>query len=94
VTGITAARLLVSYAAALKEQGKEFSSEASQAKLFSTEMALRVCDNAIQIHGGYGYTDAYDVHRHWRDARGLTIGEGTSDMLRLLIAHLALKETR
>jgi alkylation response protein AidB-like acyl-CoA dehydrogenase len=94
VTGITAARLLVSYVAALREQGKEFASEASQAKLFSTEMALRVCDNAIQIHGGYGYTDAYDVHRHWRDARGLTIGEGTSDMLRLLISHLALKEIR
>jgi alkylation response protein AidB-like acyl-CoA dehydrogenase len=89
---ISAARLLTCHAAFLKEKGKGFALEASKAKLFSSEMAIRVCDNAIQIHGGYGYTDAYDVHRHWRDARLLTIGEGTSDMLRLLIAHLALKE--
>lgn len=92
VTEVAAARLLVYYAAHLKDKGENIASEASQAKLFSTEMALRVCDTAIQIHGGYGYIDAYDVHRHWRDARGLIIGEGTSDMLRLLIAHLALKE--
>jgi len=91
-TEITASRLLVYSAAMLREKGISTVSEASQAKLFSTEMALRVCDNALQIHGGYGYVDAYDVHRHWRDARGLTIGEGTSDMLRILIAHLALKE--
>jgi alkylation response protein AidB-like acyl-CoA dehydrogenase len=92
LTEITAARLLFLYAAALRDRGEEFASEASRAKLFSTEMALRVCDGAIQVHGGYGYIDAYDVHRHWRDARGLTIGEGTSDMLRLFIAHMALKE--
>lgn len=92
LTGINASRLLVTHAAALSERGKNVVSEASQAKLFSTETALRVCDAAIQIFGGYGYIDEYDVHRHWRDARGLTIGEGTSDMLRLLIAHLALKE--
>jgi butyryl-CoA dehydrogenase len=91
-TEITASRLLVYSAAMLREKGKSTVSEASRAKLFSTEMALRVCDAALQIHGGYGYVDASDVHRHWRDARGLTIGEGTSDMLRLLIAHLALKE--
>ncbi|HXW69739.1 MAG TPA: acyl-CoA dehydrogenase family protein [Dissulfurispiraceae bacterium] len=91
VTEINAARLLTYYAASLKERGESMVSEASQAKLFSSEMALRVCDRAIQIHGGYGYTDALDVHRHWRDARLLTIGEGTSDILRLLIAHLALK---
>lgn len=93
VTGINAARLLTYHAAKLKEEGKEIVSEASQAKLFSSEMALRVCDEAIQIHGGYGYTDGFDVHRHWRDARLLTIGEGTSDILRLLIAHLALKNS-
>jgi butyryl-CoA dehydrogenase len=91
VTGIQAARLLTYYAANLKEKGQDMVSEVSQAKLFSAEMALRVCDDAIQIHGGYGYTDGFDVHRHWRDARLLTIGEGTSDMLRLLIARLALK---
>ncbi len=91
-TRISAARQLTCHAAFLKEKGRDFALEASKAKLFSSEMAIGVCDNAIQIHGGYGYTDTYDVHRHWRDARLLTIGEGTSDMLRLLIAHLALKE--
>ncbi len=91
LTEINAARLLTYYAAYLKDKGKNIVSEASQAKLFAAEMALRVCDNAIQIHGGYGYTDEYDIHRHWRDARLLTIGEGTSDILRLLIAHLSLK---
>lgn len=91
-TEIQAARLLVYYAAFLKHQGEDISLDASRAKLFSSETALRVCDLAIQIHGGYGYIDSYDVHRHWRDARLLTIGEGTSDMLRLLIAHLSLKE--
>jgi len=92
VTQINAARLLTYYAAYLRDKGRNITPEASQAKLFSTEMALRVCDNAIQIHGGYGYTDEYDIHRHWRDARLLTIGEGTSEILRLLIAHLALKQ--
>ena len=91
VTGIQASRLLVYYAAGLKDKGEDIASEAAQAKLFASETAVRVCDKAIQIHGGYGYIDEYDVHRHWRDARMLTIGEGTSDMLRLLIAHLALK---
>ncbi len=92
LTEINASRLLVAYASSLKDRGRDVVSEAAQAKLFSTETALRVCDNAIQVFGGYGYIDEYDVHRHWRDARGLTIGEGTSDILRLLIAHLALKE--
>jgi butyryl-CoA dehydrogenase len=91
-TEIQAARLLVFHAAMLKENGKDYTSAAAQAKLFASEMALRVCDHAIQIHGGYGYTDEFDVHRHWRDARMLSIGEGTSDILRLLIAHLALKQ--
>ncbi len=88
---INAARLLTYYAAHLKDKGKNIVSEAAQAKIFSSEMALRVCDNAIQIHGGYGYTDEYDIHRHWRDARLLTIGEGTAEILRLLVAHQALK---
>ncbi|MEJ2696938.1 MAG: acyl-CoA dehydrogenase family protein [Candidatus Sulfobium sp.] len=91
-TEISAARLLTYYASSLKDRGKDMALQASKAKLFSSETALRVCDHAIQIHGGYGYTDGYDVHRHWRDARLLTIGEGTSDMLRLLIAHLSMKE--
>lgn len=75
-TAISAGRLLCMHAARIREAGGECSSEASQAKVFSTEMAARVCDSAIQIFGGYGYTTD-DVHRHWRDARLLTIGEGT-----------------
>lgn len=92
VTEINAARLLTYYAAHLKDKGKDFAPEVSQAKLFASEMALRVCDDAIQIHGGYGYTDEYDIHRHWREARLITIAEGTSEIIRLLIAHLALKQ--
>jgi alkylation response protein AidB-like acyl-CoA dehydrogenase len=91
-TGIHAARLLTCYAAMLREKGEDAVSQISQAKLFASEMTLKVCDDAIQIHGGYGYTDGFDVHRHWRDARLLTIGEGTSEILRGLIARLALKE--
>lgn len=88
-TSISAGRLLYLYASRLKEMGGDFSSEASQAKVFATEMSLRVCDAAIQLHGGYGYTTD-DIHRHWRDARLLTIGEGTSEVLRMLIAKREL----
>ena len=88
-TGINAGRLLYFYSSRLKEAGLDYSSEASQAKVFATEMSLKVCDAAIQIHGGYGYTSD-DVHRHWRDARLLTIGEGTSEVLRMLIARREL----
>jgi alkylation response protein AidB-like acyl-CoA dehydrogenase len=90
-TGIRAARLMTLQAAWLKERGEKCVGEAAQAKLLASETALRVCDAAIQIHGGYGYTDEWDVHRHWRDARMLTLGEGTSEMLRLLIARQELK---
>lgn len=88
-TAITAGRLMCMHAARLRESGSDYASESSQAKVFATEMSLRVCDTAIQIFGGYGYTTD-DVHRHWRDARLLTIGEGTSDVLRLLIARREL----
>ncbi len=88
-TGINAGRLLYYYASCLKENGQDYSSEAAQAKVFATEMSLRVCDSAIQLYGGYGYTTE-DLHRPWRDARLLTIGEGTSEILRLLIASREL----
>ena len=91
-TSISAARLLYFHAALLREKGLDFASEASQAKVFATEMSLRVCDSAIQIHGGYGYTTD-DIHRHWRDARLLTIGEGTSEVLRMLIASRELAKS-
>lgn len=88
-TGISAGRLLYLYASRLKESGVDYSSEAAQAKVFATEMSLKVCDAAIQVYGGYGYTSD-ELHRHWRDARLLTIGEGTSEVLRLLIASREL----
>lgn len=92
-TGIDAGRLLYWYASRIKEMGGDFSSEASQAKVFATEMSLKACDDAIQIHGGYGYTTD-DLHRHWRDARLLTIGEGTSEVLRMLISRKELARSQ
>ncbi|HXW36961.1 MAG TPA: acyl-CoA dehydrogenase family protein [Nitrososphaerales archaeon] len=91
-TGITAGRLLCLYASRLRDMGADYASEAAQAKVFATEMSQRVCDEAIQILGGYGYTNE-DVHRHWRDARLLTIGEGTSEVLRLIIASRELAKS-
>ena len=88
-TDINSARMLCLYASRLKEMGLDFASEAAQGKILATESAARVCDHAIQILGGYGYTND-DIHRHWRDARLLTIGEGTSEVLRLLIASKEL----
>jgi len=84
-TEITAGRLLCLYASRLREIGLDYSSEAAQAKILSSEMAARVCDQVIQLFGGYGYTDG-EVHRHWRDARLLAIGEGSSEVLRMLVA--------
>lgn len=86
-TEIDAARLLVYRAAWLKQNGRPFTKEASQAKLFATEMAERVARNAIQIHGGYGYSAEFPVERIYRDARLMTIGEGTSEIQRLVIAR-------
>jgi alkylation response protein AidB-like acyl-CoA dehydrogenase len=90
---INAARHLYLTAARLREMDSDYSSEAAQAKLFATEASARVCDRAIQIFGGYGYTNP-DIHRHWRDARLLTIGEGTSEILRLLVARKELAKLR
>ena len=90
MTEINAARLMTYYAALLKGRKQDFGIEACEAKLYATEMALRVCNQAIQIHGGYGYTDDADVHRHWRDAKLMTIGEGTSEIMQIIIAGKAL----
>ncbi len=86
-TSINAARLLTHLAARLRSEGEPCLSEASQAKLFASEMAERVCTQAIQIHGGYGYLEDYDVERHYRDARITQIYEGTSEIQRLVIAR-------
>jgi alkylation response protein AidB-like acyl-CoA dehydrogenase len=86
-TNIHAARLMVWQAAWNKDQGKPFAKEAAMAKVFATEMAEKVCRDAIQIHGGYGYSSEFPVERIYRDARLMTIGEGTSEIMRLVIAR-------
>jgi butyryl-CoA dehydrogenase len=93
-TEIQTARLMVYFAAWLKDQGRPYTKEAAMAKLFATEMGERVCRNAIQIHGGYGYSREYPVERIYRDARLMTIGEGTSEIQRLVIARKVLDDIR
>lgn len=86
---LDAARLLVHRAAWTKDQGLPSTRETSMAKLFATEAALRAADEAVLIHGGRGYNNEYPVERHWRDAKGLQIYEGTSHIQRLVIARQA-----
>ncbi|PIC58492.1 acyl-CoA dehydrogenase [Sporosarcina sp. P12(2017)] len=83
---IELARNMVYKAAWLKDQGRPFKKEAAFAKLFASEMCMRVCDQAVQIHGGYGYIKEYQVERFFRDAKLLEIGEGTSEVQRMVIA--------
>ncbi len=90
-TEIEAARLMVYRAAALKDKGQRYTKEAAMAKLFASEVADRACNKAIQIHGGYGYIEDYPVERYWRDARLCEIGEGTSEIQRIVIARQLLK---
>jgi alkylation response protein AidB-like acyl-CoA dehydrogenase len=90
-TAVELARLAVYRAAWLKDQGRPFGKEAAMAKLYASEVATRAAGEAIQIHGGYGYIKEYPVERYWRDAKLLEIGEGTSEVQRLVIArHLGL----
>src|SRR5688572_19478438 len=91
-TEIEAARHLVYHATWLKEQGQPYSTQASMAKLFASEVAMRVTTKAVQIHGGYGYTREYPVERMMRDAKICEIGEGTSEIQRLLIARHLLHD--
>lgn len=86
-TRINAARLLIHHAARMRSEGLPCLSEASQAKLYASELAEWVCSKAIQIHGGYGYLQDYPVERHYRDARITQIYEGTSEIQRMLIAR-------
>jgi alkylation response protein AidB-like acyl-CoA dehydrogenase len=90
-TEIDAAHLLAMRAAWLKEQGRPFSREASMAKVFSTEAANRVCNKAVQIHGGYGYIREFAAERHLRDVRVTMIYEGTSEVQRIVIARSTLE---
>ncbi|MGE5094157.1 MAG: acyl-CoA dehydrogenase family protein [Betaproteobacteria bacterium] len=91
-TRLNAARLLVLHAARLRSAGVPCLSEASQAKLFASEMAEFVCSKAIQVHGGYGYIEDFPVERHYRDARITQIYEGTSEIQRMLIARSIAEE--
>jgi butyryl-CoA dehydrogenase len=89
-TEIDAARMMVYRAAWMKDQGVRYTKEAAMAKLYASEAAERACFKAIQIHGGYGYMREYDVERIYRDNRLTTIGEGTSEIQRLVIARQIL----
>ena len=86
-TEIEAARLLTYQAAWLKDQGRPFSLVAAQAKLKTGRLAVKAADEAVQIHGGYGYIEEYPVCRFYRDAKILTIGEGTDEVQQMVIAR-------
>ena len=91
-TRIEAAKLLVFNSAWMKDQGKDVIKEAAMAKLFASEVAMDVTTEAIQIYGGYGYVAEYDVERFFRDAKVLEIGEGTSEVQRLVISREIIKD--
>jgi len=91
-TWLDAARLLTLRAADRKQRGLRYSREASMAKVFSTEHAVRICDAAIQVHGGYGYTRDFPVERVYRDVRVTKIYEGTSEIQRIVIGRSLIKE--
>jgi alkylation response protein AidB-like acyl-CoA dehydrogenase len=86
-TEIDAARTLTYRAAWMRDQGMDFTVAASQAKLYASEVAVRTAEDAIQIHGGYGYVKEYPVEKFWRDSKLLTIGEGTSEIQKMVIAR-------
>jgi hypothetical protein len=90
-TSIDAARLLTYRAAYMKDQGHRVTKESAMAKLFASEVAVRVCDEAVQIHGGYGFLKDYPVEKFYRDVKLCTIGEGTSEIQRMVIARQLLK---
>jgi alkylation response protein AidB-like acyl-CoA dehydrogenase len=90
-TQIEAARLLTLQAASMKDAGKKLTQKSAMAKLFASEVAVKVAEESIQIHGGYGYTKDYPAEKYWRDSKLCTIGEGTSEIQRLVIAKLLLK---
>jgi len=91
-TQIDAARLMMYRAAWMKDQGKKTTKESSMAKLFASEISVRVCEEAIQVHGGYGYTKDYPAEKYWRDSKLCTIGEGTSEIQRIIIAREILRQ--
>ena len=93
-TEIEAARQLLLSAARMKEAGENYTAQASMAKLYASEMVNRVTAQALQLHGGYGFTKEYAVERYYRDARVFTIYEGTSEIQRIVISNHILKDKR
>ena len=93
-TQIEAARQLILSAAAMKDRKEKYTTQASMAKLFASEMVNQITSRAIQIHGGYGFTKDYAVERYYRDARVFTIYEGTSEIQRIVISNNVLKDKR
>lgn len=91
-TELDAARLLTYRAAFLEDQGKKIPKESAMAKLFASELAVRASSMAVQVHGGYGFTKDYPVEKFYRDSKLATIGEGTSEVQRWIIAHKVLSE--
>src|SRR5204863_3915891 len=91
-TSLDAARLLTYRAASMMDQGKRITKESAMAKLFASEAAVRIADEALQIHGGYGFIKDYPVEKFYRDVKLCTIGEGTSEIQRMVIARQLLKE--
>ena len=91
-TELEAARLLTYRAAFLEDQGKKIPKESAMAKLFSSELAVRATRNAVQIHGGYGFTKDYPVEKYYRDCMLATIGEGTSEIQRWIIAQKVISD--
>jgi alkylation response protein AidB-like acyl-CoA dehydrogenase len=90
-TELDAARLLTQRAAVLKDAGNRVTRESSMAKLYASEVAVRICDEAVQLHGGYGFIKDYPAEKFYRDVKLCTIGEGTSEIQRMVIAREILK---
>jgi alkylation response protein AidB-like acyl-CoA dehydrogenase len=90
-TQIDAARLLVMRAAAHKDEGKTVTKESAMAKLYASEVAVKVSEESVQIHGGYGFTKDYPAEKYWRDSKLCTIGEGTSEVQRMVISREIFK---
>jgi alkylation response protein AidB-like acyl-CoA dehydrogenase len=76
----------------MKDAGKKTTKESSMAKLYASEVSVKVCEEAIQVHGGYGYTKDYPPEKYWRDSKLCTIGEGTSEIQRIIIARELLRQ--
>ena len=91
-TEIDAARLLTMRAASMKDVGMKTTMESSMAKLYASEVAVRCANEGVQIHGGYGFIKDYPAEKYYRDVKLCTIGEGTSEIQRLVIARQLLKE--